>query len=115
MSYAVLCLPFLAVSAVLAAIAWRRAPAGHAAALALTAGGLVLLTAVFDSLMIAAGLFDYADAPLLGPRLGLAPIEDFAYPIAALLLCSAVWTLLGRADASAARDRPARAPRGAER
>lgn len=93
MSYALLCLGFLAVAVAAAVAARRSRPAGHGAALALTAAGLGVLTAVFDSVMIAAGLFAYDDAQLLGLRLGLAPVEDLAYPVAALLLCSAIWNL----------------------
>ena len=57
---------------------------------------LLVLTAVFDSVMIAAGLFGYSDGTRLGPAIGLAPIEDFAYPVAAVLLVPAVWTLARR-------------------
>ena len=60
----------------------------------MTVGVLVVLTAVFDSLMIAAGLFSYADEHLAGPAIGLAPIEDFAYPLAGALLLPALWTAL---------------------
>jgi len=96
MTYALLCAVFVAAAAVVAAIAWRRAPHGHAAALALTAIVLIALTAVFDTVMIATGLFGYADAHISGLRVGLAPVEDFAYPVAGLLLLTAVWNLLGR-------------------
>ena len=95
MTYALLCAVFIAVSAVVAVIAWRRAPRGHTAALAISALVLLVLTAVFDTIMIAAGLFEYADAQISGVRIGLAPIEDFAYPLAGLLLLTAVWNLLG--------------------
>ncbi|QEO14331.1 lycopene cyclase domain-containing protein [Agromyces intestinalis] len=101
MTYLALCLLFLAASGIVAAIAWPRAPRGHAAALAIAAAALVVLTAVFDTVMIAAGLFAYADEHLAGPHLGLAPIEDFAYPIAALLLASAAWNLLVPAETEA--------------
>jgi small toxic polypeptide LdrA/B/C/D len=93
MSYALLSIAFLAIAAAVAIVARRRRPPGHASALALTAAGLVVLTVVFDSLMIAAALFAYDESQLLGVRLWLTPLEDLAYPIAALLLCSAVWNL----------------------
>ncbi|NHI16584.1 lycopene cyclase domain-containing protein [Microbacterium excoecariae] len=97
MTYLVLCLPFLAV-ALVASLATRRGGV-RIAAIALAAIALVALTAVFDSLMIAAGLVAYDDAHLVGVRIGRAPIEDFAYPIAACLLLPAAWTLLrGRRD-----------------
>lgn len=54
-------------------------------ALALGMCGMLVLTAVFDTLIIAIGLVDYDPATLLGPRLGPVPIEDFSYAIAAAL------------------------------
>ena len=61
------------------------------------AGSLVLLlvlTAIFDNLMIAAGLVAYDDALTSGVRLGLAPIEDFSYAIAAAVFVPSVWCVL---------------------
>ena len=58
---------------------------------ALTLAILLLLTAVFDNAIIAAGLVDYSPNHYLGLRLGLAPIEDFAYSVAAVLLLPALW------------------------
>lgn len=57
---------------------------------------LLVLTAVFDNIMIASGLFDYAGHTLTGVHLGLAPIEDFAYPVAAALLLPGLWLLFTR-------------------
>ncbi|MRG59823.1 lycopene cyclase domain-containing protein [Agromyces sp. CFH 90414] len=95
MSYPALCAIFLAI-AVIVAVAFRRsAPRGHVVALVGAGVVLVVLTAVFDSVMIATGLFDYADGLISGLRIWLAPLEDFAYPVAALLVCSAVWNALG--------------------
>lgn len=96
MNYATLSIVFLLPPLVVAVIAWRAAPRRHAAALAATGAVLLLLTAVFDSIMIAAGLFGYTESQLIGLKVGLAPIEDFAYPIAALLLCTAIWNLGSR-------------------
>ncbi|GEA80511.1 lycopene cyclase domain-containing protein [Cellulomonas uda] len=62
-----------------------RRPARLLAVLGLTAAALCLLTVVFDSLMIAADLFRYDEAALLGPRVGRAPVEDLAWPLAAAL------------------------------
>ena len=69
------------------------------AASAITAGVLVVLTAVFDNLMIAAGLFTYPPEHLSGLRIGLAPLEDFSYAVCAAFLVPAVYSLLspGRA------------------
>lgn len=95
MSYLSLSTAFLAVAALGglgAVLITRRRP--HAAALGLTALTLLLLTAVFDTVMIAAGLFHYAPGQLAGAHIGLAPIEDFAYPLAGVLLLPALWTAL---------------------
>ena len=95
MTYLQLSAVFLAVAA-LAAVALcvtaRRTP--RLGALALTALALLVLTAVFDTVMIATGLFHYAPGPLAGLHIGLAPIEDFAYPLAGVLLLPALWTAL---------------------
>lgn len=100
MSYLLLSAAFLAIAAVIAAIGWRRAPRGHGRAVLVSVLVLVGLTVAFDSIMIAAGLFDYSEAHIWGVRIGLAPVEDLAYPIAGVLLLSGVWNLLRRrADA----------------
>jgi small toxic polypeptide LdrA/B/C/D len=99
-TYVLLCAGFVALALVVALAAWRHAPRGHGWALALSAAALVVLTAVFDNVMIATGLFGYADAHISGVRIGLAPIEDFAYPLAGVLLLTALWNLLGRAPAA---------------
>ncbi|AVL97828.1 lycopene cyclase domain-containing protein [Microbacterium paraoxydans] len=95
MTYLQLSAVFLAVAALAAValgVAARRTP--HLGALALTALALLVLTAVFDTVMIATGLFHYAPGPLAGLHIGLAPIEDFAYPLAGVLLLPALWTAL---------------------
>ena len=108
MTYALLCLPMLVLGAVLAVVAARRLDAvarrRRWAAIGLAVAALLVLTAAFDSLMIAAGLFGYADGTRLGPTVGLAPIEDFAYPIAAALIVPAVFTLVRRSEATRRRD-----------
>lgn len=56
---------------------------------------LLVLTAVFDNLMIGSGLFGYGSQTLLGIHVGLAPLEDFSYPICAVLFVPALWWLAG--------------------
>ena len=56
---------------------------------------LFVLTAIFDNLMIAAGIMTYTDQNISGVQVGLAPLEDFAYPLAGVLLLPALWLLLG--------------------
>ncbi|WP_415854643.1 lycopene cyclase domain-containing protein [Sinomonas sp. G460-2] len=60
--------------------------------------GLVTLTAVFDNVMIAVGLFRYRTDTLAGLTVGLAPLEDFAYPVAAAVLLPTLWLWLRRTD-----------------
>ena len=56
---------------------------------------LFVLTAAFDTVMIGIGLFGYPPEALVGWFIGLAPIEDFAYPLAALMLLPSLWLLVG--------------------
>jgi lycopene cyclase domain-containing protein len=95
MTYWLINIPFLvAASLVLgAAVAMRRAPGGRA--LLIAAGTMMLLTAVFDNAIIGFGLVDYDEALISGLRIGVAPVEDFAYTVAALLIIPALWHLLG--------------------
>lgn len=56
-----------------------------------TLGILLLLTAIFDSFIIEAGIVAYDQAKILGIYIGSAPIEDFFYTFAAVLLVPFVW------------------------
>lgn len=100
MTYALISLPFLAAGVIVAIVASRSLPPPARRrrwwATAIAGIALLLLTAVFDTVMIGAGLFGYAEGTRLGPTVGLAPIEDFAYPIVAVLLVPAVWTIARR-------------------
>ena len=95
MTYWLINVPFLvAASLVLgAAVAMRRAPGGRA--LLIAAGTMILLTVVFDNAIIGFGLVDYDESLISGLRIGVAPVEDFAYTVAALLIVPALWHLLG--------------------
>ena len=57
---------------------------------------LLVLTAVFDNVIVGSGIVAYDESRILGLRLGTAPVEDFAYAIAAALALPALWVLLGR-------------------
>jgi len=57
---------------------------------------LLVLTALFDSLMIAVDLFRFDEDRLLGVHVLLAPVEDFAWPVASGLALPALWAFLGR-------------------
>ncbi len=54
---------------------------------------LLVLTAIFDTIAIHYGVFAYDAARLLGLRILEAPLEDFAYPIAAALVIPRLWQL----------------------
>lgn len=98
MTYALLCLPFLAL-ALVAGWLLSRDRRGHWAAVGITIAALFVLTAVFDSIMIGLDLFTYEESLILGARIGLAPVEDFAYPLATALGLPALWVALTRKDA----------------
>lgn len=114
MTYLQLAAVFLAVAAVagvaLALIARPHGP--RITAVVLTIAALFALTAVFDTIMIATGLFHYSPAHLLGMHIGLAPIEDFAYPLAGAFLLPALWAALR--TRRAARERRTEADAGVE-
>ena len=97
MTYLLLNGVFLALAALVAivAVARRLISARFVAAVAVALILTVLLTAVFDNLMIGAGLFSYDPEHISGLFVGLAPIEDFAYPLAAAILLPALWALVG--------------------
>ncbi|MET0295908.1 MAG: lycopene cyclase domain-containing protein [Microbacterium sp.] len=97
MTYALLVVPFALVTVAVALSTIRRPRFGRRMAMSgIGAVALVALTAVFDNLMIAAGLFTYPEEHLSGVRIGLAPIEDFSYAVCAAFLVPAVFTLLPR-------------------
>lgn len=97
MTYALLNVPFLLVAAIVTAFSVRRPGfRQRLAASAVTTLVLCALTAVFDNVMIASSLFTYPEQHLSGIRIGLAPIEDFTYPVAAAFLLPAVFAMLRR-------------------
>ncbi|MDQ1128208.1 lycopene cyclase domain-containing protein [Microbacterium sp. SORGH_AS_0888] len=104
MTYPLIVLPFLAATAVVTALSARRPGfSGRMRASALTAVVLLLLTAVFDNVMIGVGLFGYPPEHLSGLRIGLAPLEDFSYPLCAAFGVPALSCLLGRSGTEARR------------
>lgn len=95
MTYPLIVVPFVVITLIVT-LATARRPRfrERMASAALTALVLVGLTLVFDNLMIAVDLFSYPQEHLSGLKLGLAPIEDFAYPLCAAFLVPSLFTLL---------------------
>lgn len=100
MTYAGLAAVFLALSALLLVVAAVRRRPGRAWWLStlLTAVTLFVLTVVFDSLMILADLFRYGEGAEPAFLLWKAPVEDLAWPLAAVLALPALWLLLTDRD-----------------
>lgn len=111
MTYLQLAACFVGAAVILALVLslLSRGHRPHLGAIALTSALLVVLTAVFDTAMIASGLFHYSPGHLLGVHIGLAPLEDFAYPLAGAVLLPATWAFVhgrrARRDPSIEEDR----------
>jgi lycopene cyclase domain-containing protein len=52
---------------------------------------MVLVTLIFDNVIVALGIVDYDATKISGLVLGLVPIEDFAYTVVSVLAVSAIW------------------------
>ncbi len=94
MTYWALNAIFLGTVALLVVIGMllRRTPRWRV--VALTLGILLVVTAVFDNIMISVGLVAYNPEAISGVFIGVAPLEDFAYAIAAGVGLPALWALL---------------------
>lgn len=93
MTYVLLSVAVLVALSLVCVPTLRRLPLRP---LALTAVGLVILTAVFDNVIVGLDIVAYDAAKISGVLVPIAPIEDFAYALGAILLVPTVWTLLGR-------------------
>lgn len=95
MTYWALNAIFLAIVALVAVIAAIRIRSTRPwIAIAITLGVLLVMTAVFDNVMIGIGLVGYEPSLISGAFIGIAPLEDFAYAIAAAVLLPSLWMLL---------------------
>lgn len=90
------------VLVVLTAVCWRVLRRLRPGPLVGATAILCLLTMVFDTLMIAADLYVYAPDKILGIYLWGAPVEDFAYAVAAVLAMPTLWTVLAEREERAA-------------
>ncbi|PZE78257.1 lycopene cyclase domain-containing protein [Curtobacterium sp. MCBD17_019] len=110
-TYALLDLAFLAVVVLVAVaaavvavrrVAVRRGPEAvarwrHTVLLTGLVAGVVLVvaTVVFDNVIVGTGIVAYDAQRISGIRLGVVPVEDLAYAIAAVLLLPSLVVLFG--------------------
>ncbi|HEX4444591.1 MAG TPA: lycopene cyclase domain-containing protein [Galbitalea sp.] len=97
MTYWMLNAIFLAAVVVVAVVSLvvKRSPRWLSVLIA--CGILLVLTAVFDNVMIGIGLVGYDRTKISGLFIYRAPIEDFAYTVAAAVLLPSLWMLIGGA------------------
>jgi len=93
MTYVILSATVLAAIAVLTTPTLRELPPPPLLIAALV---LIALTAVFDNIIVGLDLVAYDESKILGIRVPIAPIEDFAYTLGAVMLVPALWTWLAR-------------------
>ena len=96
MTYWLINIPFLVVAAVVLGVALGRKATPRGLPWVISAVVMMALTAVFDNAIIGTGLVAYDSDLLSGVMVGVAPLEDFAYTVAALMLIPALWHLLER-------------------
>lgn len=95
MTYLILTVVVLATLVAVTYSTMRRFPGRPLAATALV---LLLLTLIFDNVIVGVGLVDYDPDKILGIRLPWMPIEDFSYTVGAVLLIPTVWWWLRPRD-----------------
>jgi lycopene cyclase domain-containing protein len=107
MTYTLLNLAFLVPAAVLAVVAAARSSDRRRflRALGLTLVVVLILTAIFDNVMIGIGLVAYDPAHLSGIFVGIAPVEDFSYAVFAAVVLPSLWSLLRPSRPSRRRSR----------
>jgi lycopene cyclase domain-containing protein len=55
---------------------------------------MLILTAIFDNAIVASGIVAYDPSKISGVMIGVVPIEDFAYTIAAVAIVPSVWSAM---------------------
>lgn len=82
---------FLAGAVVFAVVSVLLGVRVRWAAVGLALVVMLIMTAIFDNMIIGFGLVDYDPALISGVRIGVAPIEDFAYTVLAMIVVPMVW------------------------
>jgi lycopene cyclase domain-containing protein len=108
-TYLLLDLAFLGTVGLVALATWlsRRMPAWRL--VAFTAIPLLVMTAIFDNVLVGVHIVSYDPELITGAVIGVAPVEDFSYAIAAVVLLPCLWALLAprrAGDSSRKRDAP---------
>ena len=93
MNYGDLNLIFLAVALLAVLILRSRYQCLASSAVLLP---MVVLTAIFDNLIVLSKIVGYDSSKLLGISVGVVPIEDFAYTIVAAVLIPTIWKAASR-------------------
>lgn len=88
MSYLILNLVFLLLIGVCLVVFTKQKPRN---ALWLTLIVLLVITALFDSLFIVLGIFEYEASKILNLFIWKAPVEDFAYTVASVFIVGLTW------------------------
>ena len=91
MTYLALNLTFMFTAFVILNLISRKSPWR---AIGFTMLWMLLVTLVFDNVIIGLEIVGYDKSKISGILLGLAPIEDFAYTVVAVLAVSIIWTKL---------------------
>lgn len=73
----------------------HRARIKTSRALFITLASLLVLTAIFDNVIVGLNIVGYHPDKILGLYIGAAPVEDFFYALLAVIVIPAVWHRLG--------------------
>ncbi len=93
MTYLALNLVFLSAVLLVGLLLFKRLPWK---AIGLATLVLLVITAVFDNVIVGSGIVAYDESLITGIKIGVAPIEDFAYGLAAPTLLSILAELTKR-------------------
>ena len=91
MTYLALNVTFMLIAFVVLNLVSRKSPWRT---ISFTMLWMLLVTLVFDNVIIGLEIVGYDKSKISGILLGLAPIEDFAYTVVAVLAVGIIWTKL---------------------
>jgi lycopene cyclase domain-containing protein len=91
MTYLALNVTFMLIAFVVLNLVSRKSPWRT---ISFTMLWMLLVTLVFDNVIIGLEIVGYDKTKISGILLGLAPLEDFAYTVVAVLAVGIIWTKL---------------------